>query len=100
VAFGGESYTIAGSVRVANLETVRSQTTGDQAKKVAAGAAVGAIAGQLLGKKTKSTVVGAAVGAAAGGAIAAGTADWNGCVASGGTVTVTLAGPVVVKLDQ
>ncbi|MBM3907086.1 MAG: hypothetical protein FJ363_03295 [Gemmatimonadetes bacterium] len=100
VTYGGESYEIAGSVRVAHLETVRSQTTGDQAKKVAAGAAVGAIAGQLLGKKTKSTVVGAAVGAAAGGAIAAGTADWNGCVAERGAVTVTLAGPVVVKLDK
>jgi uncharacterized membrane protein len=83
---------------VANIETVRARTTGDQAKKVAAGAAVGAIAGQLLGKKTKSTVVGAAVGAAAGGAVAAGTADWNGCLAQGGRVTVTLAGPLTVKV--
>jgi hypothetical protein len=98
VGFDGERYAIAGSAQVANVEIVRAQTTGDQAKKVAAGAAVGAIAGQLLGRKTKSTVVGAAVGAAAGGAVAAGTADWNGCLASGGRVTVTLSGPVTVKL--
>ncbi|MDQ8155695.1 MAG: hypothetical protein P3B98_13675, partial [Gemmatimonadota bacterium] len=98
VTFGGETYSVGGRASVAGLETVRSQTTGDQAKKVAVGAAVGALAGQLLGKKTKSTVAGAAVGAAAGGVIAAGSADWNGCVAEGGTVTVTLFGPVTVRL--
>lgn len=98
VSFGGSSYGISGSATVAGLETVRAQTTGDQAKKVAAGAAVGAIAGQLFGKKTKSTVIGAAVGAAAGGAVAAGSADWNGCLSEGGRVTVTLAGPVTIQL--
>lgn len=98
VTFGGSTYAVSGNASVAGLETVRSQTTGDQAKKVAVGAAVGALAGQLLGKKTKSTVAGAAVGAAAGGVIAAGSADWNGCLAEGGTVTVTLSGPVTVRL--
>lgn len=98
VSFGGSSYAISGSVELPNIETVRAQTTGDQAKKVAAGAAVGALAGRLLGKKNSSTVVGAAVGAAAGGAIAAGTADWNGCLAEGSRVTITLSGPVTVKL--
>lgn len=98
LGFGGASYAISGSASVPSLETVRAQTTGDQAKKVAVGAAVGALAGQLLGKKTKSTVVGAAVGAAAGGAIAAGSADWNGCLGDGGPVTITLSAPVTVKI--
>ncbi len=97
VSYGSASYEITGSASVASLETVRAQTTGDQAKKVAVGAAVGALAGQLLGKKTKSTVVGAAVGAAAGGAVAAGSADWNGCLPTGGHVQITLTGPLTVK---
>jgi hypothetical protein len=98
VAFGGNTYAISGSASVANMETVRAQTTGDQAKKVAVGAAVGALAGRLLGKKTSSTVAGAAVGAAAGAAVAVGTADWNGCVGEGGQITVTLSGPLLVRL--
>lgn len=100
VTYAGESYAVSGSASAANIETVRAQTGGDQAKKVATGAAVGAIAGQLLGKKTKTTLIGAAVGAAAGGAIAAGTADWNGCVPEGGRVSVTIASPVTVKLQK
>lgn len=97
VSFGGAVYAVAGSASVAGLETVRAQTTGDQAKKVAAGAAIGALAGQLLGRKTRTTVTGAVVGAAAGGAIAAGSADWNGCVAGGAAVTVRLSAPVTVR---
>lgn len=97
VTIGDNTYDVVGTASVGDLETVRAQTTGDQAKKVAAGAAVGAIAGQLLGKKTKSTVVGAAVGAAAGGAIAAGSADWNGCLPQGGRVNITLSEPLTIK---
>jgi hypothetical protein len=99
VSTDGASYLITGSASMTEMETVRAQTTGDQAKKVAAGALVGALAGQLLGKKTKSTVIGAAVGAAAGGAVAVGSADWNGCLGEGGRVTITLAGPVTVRLN-
>lgn len=97
VSYAGTDYDFSGTATVPNVEVVRAQSTGDQAKKVAIGAAAGAIVGQVLGKKTKPTVVGAAVGAAAGGAIAAGTADWNGCLAQGGRVAITLAGPLTVK---
>jgi hypothetical protein len=76
--------------QVARLEFVRVQSTGTQAGKVAAGAAVGAVAGQLLGRDTKSTVAGAAVGAVAGGAVAAATTDYNGCLAANGAITVAL----------
>ena len=98
VTFGGSTYAVDGSAVMTARETVRAQTTGDQAKKVAAGALVGALAGQLLGKRAKTAAVGAAVGAAAGGAVAAGSADWNGCLAEGATVTVTLRSPLTVKV--
>ncbi|MHB0964322.1 MAG: hypothetical protein ACYC5V_14065 [Gemmatimonadaceae bacterium] len=97
VSYAGTDYDISGTATVPNVEIVRAQSTGDQAKKVAIGAAAGAIAGQILGKNTKSTVTGAAVGAAAGGAVAVGSADWNGCLAQGGRVAITLAGPLTVR---
>jgi hypothetical protein len=98
LAFKPVSIALRGSVvplkanvtQVARLEYARVQSTGTQAEKVAAGAAVGAVAGQLLGKNTKSTVAGAAIGAAAGGAVAAATTDYNGCLPANGAITVTL----------
>ena len=76
VSYAGTDYDISGTATVPNVEVVRAQSTGDQAKKVA---------------------IGAAVGAAAGGAVAVGSADWNGCLAQGGRVAITLAGPLTVK---
>lgn len=97
VTIGDDTYDVVGTAHVGELETVRAQTTGDQAKKVAVGAAVGAIAGKLIGKKDKDAAIGAAVGAAAGGAVAAGTADWNGCLPQGGHVHITLSEPLTIK---
>ncbi len=92
VDIAGKTYAVEGDVtNVATIEAVRSQSTGQQAGKVATGAAVGAVAGQLLGKNTKSTVIGAAVGAAAGGAVAAGTADYEGCLPANGTITIAIS---------
>ena len=96
---GQQSYDLTGHVtQTTPLEKVRVQTTGDQAKKVGAGAVLGAIAGQLLGKNTRSTVLGGAVGAAAGAAVAAGTADYDGCVPANANLTVNLDAPLWVKL--
>jgi len=92
VEFGGKTYAVEGDVtNVAKIEAVRSQSTGQQAGKVATGAAAGAVAGQLLGKNTKSTVIGAVVGAAGGAAVAAGTADYEGCLPANGTITIALS---------
>lgn len=97
VTIGSQTYAVEGDVtNVATIEAVRSQSTGQQAGKVATGAAVGAIAGQLLGKDTKSTVIGAAVGAAAGGAVAAGTADYEGCLPANGTITIAISKALTV----
>jgi hypothetical protein len=98
VRIGNDSYPLAASVsRMSALEMVRVQSTTRQAEKVGAGAAIGAIAGQVLGKNTRSTVVGAAVGTAAGAVVAAGTADYNGCLPAEGTITITLDAPVKIK---
>lgn len=99
VSINGTSYDVTGDVtRVATIEAVRSQSTGQQAGKVATGAAIGAVAGQILGKDTKSTVIGAAVGAAAGGAVAAGTADYEGCLPANGTITIALGAPLTIPV--
>lgn len=94
----GTSATLAADVtQVAALEYERVQSTGTQAGKVAAGAAVGAIAGQVMGRDTKSTVAGAAIGAAAGGVVAAATTDYNGCLPASSAVTVTLTEQLAVR---
>ena len=99
IRVGDGSYEVGGRVLLAQpLDKVRAQSTGDQAKKVGAGAVIGAIAGQVIGRNTRSTVVGTAVGAAAGAAVASGTADYDGCVPTTGTMTFTLTRPLVAKL--
>ena len=99
VRVGTESYDVGGSVAITTpLEKVRVQSTGDQAKKVGAGAVIGAIAGQIIGKNTKSTVIGGAVGAAAGAAVASGTSDYNGCVPTTGDIAVTLTRPLTARV--
>ena len=90
VTFGGKTYPLDASIESANITRVRNQPKSKDAQKVAIGAGIGAIAGQILGKNTKSTVIGGAAGAAAGAAAAAATANYEGCVASGGRNVVQL----------
>lgn len=94
---GRSSDLSADVTRVATLEYDRVQSNTTQAGKVAAGAAVGAIAGQVLGRNTKSTVAGAAVGAAAGGVVAAATTDFDGCLAQNAALTITLTQQLTVN---
>ncbi len=99
VRVGEQSYDLTGHVsQTAPLEKVRVQSTADQAKKVGAGALIGALAGQLLGRNTRSTVIGGAVGAGAGAAVAAGTADYDGCVPAGASLVVNVDAPLRIKL--
>ncbi|HVT41002.1 MAG TPA: hypothetical protein VHE78_18340 [Gemmatimonadaceae bacterium] len=99
VRVGDATYPLEARVaRATPIETVRVQSTADQAKKVGVGAAIGALAGQIFGRNTRSTVIGAAVGAGAGVAVAAGTADYDGCMPTTGALTVTLTQPLKVKL--
>jgi len=97
VSFGGRTYPIDATTTYANVDRVRNQPKNKDVQKVVGGAAVGAIIGQILGKDTKSTVIGAATGAAAGTAAAATTSNYEGCVPSGGRITITLDNSATVQ---
>lgn len=98
VEFGGKTYPISSQVTYAQVDKVRAESRGDDAKKVATGAAIGAVLGQILGGKTKSTVIGAAGGAAAGAVVAGRNADYDGCVPDGGRITVRLTQPLTIQV--
>jgi hypothetical protein len=100
IAFNGKTYPVNSNVTYAQVDKVRDGSTSDDAKKVATGAVIGAIAGQILGKRTKSTVIGAATGAAAGAVVAGVTAKYDGCVPSGGRISLTLSEPMVVQQSE
>src|SRR5689334_124688 len=70
ISYGGKTYPVSSETTYAQVDRVREESRGDDARKVATGAAIGAVLGQILGHKTKSTVIGAGAGAAAGAVIA------------------------------
>jgi hypothetical protein len=97
VTFGGRTYPVDATTTYANVDRIRNQPKSKDVQKVVGGAAVGAIIGQVLGKDTKSTVIGAATGAAAGAGAAAATANYEGCVPTGGRITITLDNAATVQ---
>ena len=97
IAFNGRTYPVSSEVTYAQVDKVRDATRGEDARKVATGAAIGAIAGQIFGRKTKSTVIGAATGAAAGAVAAAVTAKVDGCVPNGGRISLRLSQAMQVQ---
>lgn len=97
IGFNGKTYPLNSSVTYAQVDKVRDATRGDDARKVATGAAIGAIAGQIFGHHTKSTVIGAAAGAAAGAIAASVTTPVDGCVPSGGRITLRLNQAVLIS---
>jgi hypothetical protein len=99
VTFNGKTYPISATTTYANVDRVKNQPKGKDVQKVIGGAAIGAIIGQVIGKSTKGTVIGAATGAAAGTAAAAATANYEGCVPSGGRITITLDNAATVQAD-
>ena len=97
IAFNGKTYPINSTVTYAQVEKVRNGDASNDGKKVATGAVIGAIAGQIFGHKTKSTVIGAATGAAAGAVVAGMTGKVDGCVPSGGRLSLRLTQPMLVQ---
>ncbi|MGK2962630.1 MAG: YMGG-like glycine zipper-containing protein [Gemmatimonadaceae bacterium] len=97
ITFDGRTYPVTSRTTYAEVDRVRAESRSDDVKKVAAGAAIGAVLGQVFGGRTKSTVIGAATGAAAGAVVANRTADYNGCVPSGGRITITLSEPLTIQ---
>ena len=98
VTFGGHTYPVSATTTDAQVTKVKNQPKGKDVQKVIGGAAIGAIAGQILGRSTKATVIGAAAGGAAGAAAAAATANYEGCVNSGGRITATLNSSTQVNI--
>lgn len=98
VNFGGHTYPVSATTTYAQVDKVRNQPKNKDIQKVVGGAAIGAIAGQILGKSTKATVIGAAAGGAAGAGAAAATANYEGCVNSGGRLTATLNSSTQVNI--
>jgi len=97
VTFGGKTYPLDASVQSASIDRVRDESKGKDVQKVAVGAVAGAIAGKLIGKSTKGAVIGGAAGAAAGAGVAAATANYQGCIPSGGSIVVKLNSAATVK---
>jgi hypothetical protein len=100
ISYGGKTYPVSSETTYAQVDRVREESRGDDAKKVVTGAAIGAVLGQILGHKTKSTVIGAGAGAAAGAVIANRNANYNGCVPTGGRITIRLTEPLTIQLTE
>jgi hypothetical protein len=98
VSFGGHTYPISATLNSAAVTKVRNQPKSKDVQKVVGGAAIGAIAGRILGGSTKATVIGAAAGGAVGAGAAAATANYEGCVNSGGRITATLNSATQVNI--
>ena len=100
VSFGGKTYPVSAETTYAQVDRVRAESRSDDTKKVLTGAAIGAVLGQILGHKTKSTVIGAAGGAAAGAVVASRNANYDGCVPSGGRITIRLTQPLTIQATE
>ncbi len=98
ININGRSYQLASTVTSTQVDRIRAENGSDDARKVATGAAIGAIAGQILGRRTKSTVIGAATGAAAGAVMAARNSHYDGCIPIGGRIAIRLTEPLYVQL--
>jgi hypothetical protein len=96
ITYGGESYDVQGSVAT---EAVVTERAGGDGRKVALGAAAGAVIGNVIGggSRAQRTVVGAAAGGAAGAAAAAMTGDRHACLPEGSSLTVRLGSPLTVR---
>jgi hypothetical protein len=96
VTFGGETYTAQGEV---TTEAVVMERKGGDGKKVAVGAAAGAVIGNVIGggSRAQRTVVGAAAGGLAGAAAAAITGDRFACLPEGSTLNVRLGSAMTVR---
>jgi len=91
VAAGGRTYPVMADLTPVTYQMVGRGITADEAERIGAGTAIGAVAGRLLGKSTKSTVIGGAAGAIAGTAVAVHYAYRDVVVAANTPITFTLS---------
>jgi hypothetical protein len=91
VTVNGREYPVTASLEPVPHHLQGRGVTTDEAARVGAGTAIGAVAGQLIGKNTKSTVIGGAIGAVAGSAVAVRYAYRDVIVSAGTPIVFTLA---------
>jgi hypothetical protein len=97
VAVNGRSYPVVADLTPVTHQLVPRGITNDEAERIGAGTAIGAIAGRLIGKSTKSTVIGGAAGAIAGTAVAIHYAYRDVVVSAGTPITFTLSRELTVS---
>jgi hypothetical protein len=90
VEIDGVTHAIAGTLAPVAHHFEGRGITKDEAARIGAGTAVGAVAGQVIGKNTKSTVLGGAIGAVAGTAVAVRYAYHDVVVSAGTPISFTL----------
>jgi hypothetical protein len=90
VTVDGATYPLSGALDNVAYHLEGRGITKDEAARIGAGTAIGAIAGQVIGKNQKSTVIGGAVGAVAGGAVAVRYAYRDVVVSAGTPIGFTL----------
>jgi hypothetical protein len=91
VAAGGRTYPVVADLAPVTHQMVGRGITKDEAERIGAGTAIGAVAGRLIGKSTKGTVIGGAAGAIAGTAVAVHYAYRDVVVAANTPITFTLS---------
>lgn len=96
VSVGGRSYPLAAEVTAVSHTLKGRGVTVGEVEKVAAGTAIGAVAGRVIGGDSKGTIIGAAVGTAGGAIVANETASRDVVVAAGSPIELTLTGPLTV----
>jgi hypothetical protein len=96
VAIDGEPRKLEATVRPIPHELRGRGVTGEEAAKVGAGAAGGAVVGRVLGGDAKGAVIGGVVGAAGGAVVASETAAKDVVVKARTPVTFVLTAPLVV----
>ncbi len=96
ITFGDETYTVVGDV---STDAIVTERKGGDGKKVAIGAAAGAVIGNIIGggSRAQRTVVGAAAGGAAGAVAAAVTGDRFACLPEGASLSVRLGSALTVR---
>lgn len=97
VTVDGREYPVTADLEPVPHHLQGRGVTTDEAARVGAGTAIGAVAGQLIGKNTRSTVIGGAIGAVAGSAVAVRYAYRDVIVSAGTPIVFTLAQALTVS---
>lgn len=97
VTVRGTTYPLDAKVTSVDHTLKGRGVTLGEVEKVAAGTAIGAVAGRVIGGDSKGTIIGAAVGTAGGAIVANETASRDVVVVAGSPIELTMTGPLTVS---